>query len=185
EVELAGHGTAATVFRLRAPEGRATHVLKVYRWTLGQPLALLVQMSRRHRARYLSLCEWFGESVLPAHFLVLNGPLRGLPAAACVQESIEGATDLLALPDEELLRRVSSRPEARAEFIAFARRALEMRGCGSFPDLLGRGNLLLVEPAGRIRLVDYGLVDLRLGAPGRPDGALDAVARRLESLLGA
>jgi hypothetical protein len=106
--------------------------------------------------------------VLPAHFLVLNGPLRGLAVAACLQESLERSTDLLARTDGELLRIAAARPGFRAELAAFTRRALELRAAGWFPDLLGRGYLLLVEPEGRLRLVDFGLFDLR--SRGRPTG---------------
>src|SRR5262245_29082855 len=68
-IELAGHGTAATVFRLLGEPEAARFVLKVYRGTIGQPRAELVRMARRHRARYDVLCRWLGESVLRAHFL--------------------------------------------------------------------------------------------------------------------
>lgn len=184
-VELAGHGTAATVYRLLGVPGRLPLVLKVYRWTAGQPAAQLVQMTRRHRARHELLRGALGESVLPAHFLVLHGPLRALPVAACLQELVEGSTDLLAHSDAELLHLLASRPELRAGFIVFARRLLALRARGFFPDLLGAGNLVLAEPGARIRLLDYGLHDLRCRAPGRPDQALEASARRFESLLRA
>ena len=182
-VELAGHGTAATVFRLLGEPGQAPHVLKVYRSTVGQPREQLVQMARRHRARHELLRQWLGENVLRAHFLVLDGPLRALPVAACLQQRVEGATDLLARTDGELLRLAASRPELRAEFVGFARRVLELRARGFFPDLLGAGNLVLVEPGARIRLLDYGLFDLRSSSPGQPVEALRACAQRFESLL--
>src|SRR5262249_14279639 len=123
------------------------------------------------------------ECVLPAEFLVLNGPLRGLPAAACLQPWLERSTDLLARSDDEILRIASERPGLRAALADFARRALDLRARGWFPDLPGRGTLLLVEPEGALRLVDYGLFDLRARTPGRPDTALEAMARRLEQLL--
>src|SRR6185503_5885820 len=103
-VELVGHGSAATVFRLHGGPGKTPRVLKVYRWTLGQDPARLLRMARRHRARYLELRRWLGDAVLPAHFLVLNGPLHALPVAACLQEWVGGSKDLFALSDEELLR---------------------------------------------------------------------------------
>jgi hypothetical protein len=186
-VELAGHGTAATVFRLLGEPDGARHVLKAYRWTLGQPAAELVRMSRRHRARHGLLRQALGESVLAAHFLVLAGPLRALPVAACLQERVDGASDLLARTDEELLRLCSSRPELGAELAAFARRVLTLRARGFFPDLLGAGNLVLVERADgpRIRLIDYGIYDLRSSAPGEPVAALRACERRLERLVRA
>jgi len=182
-VELAGHGTAATVFRMLGEPVGTRFVLKVYRWTLGQPRAELVQMARRHRARYEVLRRWLGESVLRAHFLVLDGPLRALPVAACLQERVEGATDLLSRTDGELLALLASRPELRIELVAFARRLRELRAQGFLPDLLGAGNLVLVEPGARIRLLDYGLYDLRFASPGEPIEALGTRARRFETLL--
>ncbi len=183
-LELAGHGSAATVFRLDAPGVTPPHVLKLYRWTLGLPGPLLAQMARRHRARYEQLCAWFGAHVQRTHFLVLHGPLRGLAAAACLQERAEGATDLLALSDGEILRLVRARPGLSAEFAGFARRVLGVRAQGFFPDLIGPGNLLLLadgaEP--RLRLIDYGLFDLRTGTAHLPLDALDAATRRFEAL---
>jgi hypothetical protein len=42
---------------------------------------------------------------------------------------------------------------------------------------------VLVEPGARIRLLDYGLFDLRSGSPGEPIEALRARVRRFETLL--
>ena len=184
-LELMAHGSAATVFRLELGRGRPPHVLKVYRWTLGQSSAGLLQMGCRQRARYRHLRRWFGETVLRTHFLVLAGPLRAFPVAATLQELLEDSRDLLAPGDEELLRYLRFRPGLAAEFGTFARRVLEVRAQGFFPDLLGPGNLLLAERGARasIRLIDCdGLYDLRCRVPGLPRARLDAAARRLELL---
>ena len=181
ELELLGHGSAATVFGLEARGGWA---LKVYRSTLGAPGALLLQMARRHRARHGFLAAWFGECVLPAHFLVLHAPLRGLAVAACLQRRVEGAHDLLALSDAELLAYLRARPRLGAAFGRFARRTLELRARGFFPDVLGPGNLLALDPDGRAELVliDYGLFDLRTRGHHPPAARLEACVRRFEGL---
>jgi hypothetical protein len=187
-IELEGYGSAATVFRLELGRGRPPHVLKVYRWTLGQPATLLLQVARRQRARYEQLRLWFGESVLRTHFLLLRGPLRGLPVSASLQERIEPSSDLLAPADEALLRTLRSEAGLAPEFAAFARRVLAVREQGYFPDVLGPGNLLLVRngAGARIRLIDCdGLYDLRCRCPGLPHEWLDASARRFERLLSA
>lgn len=184
-LELAGHGTAATVFRLEATPALPEHVLKLYRWTLGLPSPLLAQMARRHRARYLQLRGWFGEHVPRTHYLVLHGPLCALPVVACLQERVEHATDFLALSDAELVRLVRARPALGAEFVALARRVLALHALGLFPDLLGPGNLLLVERGDgpHLWLIDFGLFDLRSGSAHLPSAALEAMVQRLAGLL--
>jgi hypothetical protein len=182
-LELLGSGSAATVFRIELESQERPLALKVYRWTLGLSAAELARVSRRHRARHEELRRWFGESVLPTHFLVLNGPLRALPVAVCLQERLPGSADLLALSDDEILRRLRARPGLRAEFVRFAHRLLEVRGLGFLPDLLGSGNLLLVERGTEtcLRLVDFGLLDLRCGS-GQEERA-SALVLRFETLL--
>ena len=95
------------------------------------------------------------------------------------------ARDLLALPDVELLALLRARPELAADFADLARGALALAARGLFADLLGRGNLLLVEEPGpaRVRLIDYGLFDLRSSAPELPRAALREAERRLATLL--
>ena len=183
--EPIGHGTAATVFALASAPGARAHVLKVYRWTLGLPSSELARLARRHRERYRRIRGWFGAHVLPTHFLVLNGPLRALPVAACLQERVLPGRDLLALPDAELLQLLRSDDALRDEFTGFARRLLAVRAEGFFPDLVGAGNLLFVagRPGTRLCLIDYGLFDLRGGTTHVPAAAIQATARRFEALL--
>jgi len=183
-VERLGYGTAATVFGLQGPGAVSAHVLKVYRWTLARTAAQQAQAARRHRARYELLRGWLGAHVLRTHYLVLHGPLGAHPALACLQERIAGATDLLALGDAELAARLRVEPALAREFVAFAQRVRAVRAQGFFPDLLGPGNLLLVPPGGaaRLRLIDYGLFDLRCGTAHLPRAALDAAEARLARL---
>lgn len=184
-LELLAHGTAATVFRLAGCAGQPARILKVYRWTLAQEPALRLQMARRHRVRYSLLAEAFGPYLLRTHFLVLNGPLRGWPVAACLQEEIETTLDPLALSDAELLACLRARPGLGAAFVDFSRRLGAFRERGFFPDLLGPGNLLVVAAGTGLRLIDYGLFDLRCRAPDLPHEAAGAVLRRFEGLVAA
>jgi hypothetical protein len=182
-LELAGQGSAASVFHLgSAPD--ATHVLKLYRWTLGLPAPLLLQMARRHHARLAALREWLGPHLLETQVLVLHGPLRGWPVAACLQERVRQSVDLLGLPEDELAARLAADPELAAEGAELAERVRRAHTQGFLPDLLGPGNLLWI-PAGvrpRLRLLDYGLFDLRHGTGALSAAALAGALRRVELL---
>ena len=183
EVHLAGFGSGTTVFRLRT--GASARALKVYRRTLGRSPAHLVAAARRYRGRYLRLRETFGEIVLPASFLVLHAPLRGEPAVACLQPWLEGTQDVLALADAELIARLRSHG-LEERFTAFARRVLAWRAQGTFPDLTGRGNLVLAEERERAHLwlIDYGIFHADAPASSAARADLETLMRRFESLLG-
>ncbi len=183
-VSLLGFGSGVTVFRVDG-NGKA-RVLKVYRRTLGRDRSGLWQVARRYRARYRQLSSWFGSLVLPAEFLVLHGPLLARPAVACLQECLQGElVDPLALPEDELLRRLEAAPALQQQFETFARSCLELHARHVFPDLLGRGNVLLVEgergPC--LRLIDYGIFDLRNSTDPSVLPRVELVVQRLQSLL--
>lgn len=184
---LAGFGSGTTVFRLDpAAEGAAPRALKIYRRSLGRAPELLANAARRYRQRYRLLCERFGAAVLPAEFLVLHAPLRGAPAVACLQPWLEGPNlDLLGLEDGALLERLAA-DGLEQEFAAFARAALAWRARGAFPDLLGRGNLVVARTGAtaRLLLLDYGLFDLGDATlPPASRAGLEALARRFRTLL--
>jgi hypothetical protein len=187
-LELAGFGSGTTVFRLESGSAAPPHALKIYRRTLGRAPAHLAAAARRYRERYRRLSNAFGEVVLPASFLVLHGPLRGVRAVACLQPWLGGEVqDLLGLEDEALLAQLRSH-DLEESFAAFARRALEWRAQGVFPDLVGRGNLVVTREdenaSARLLLIDYGIFH-PVDAPAA-DGTrakLEALAGRLESLL--
>jgi hypothetical protein len=187
-VELAGFGSGTTVFRLESGAGAARWALKVYRRTLGRGPAHLAAAARRYRERHAHLCADFGALVLPASFAVLHAPLRGVAAVACLQPWLEGSVvDVLALADDDLLA-LLARHGLGGDFAAFARRTLAWHREGAFPDLLGRGNLVLARdrehgPA-RLSLIDYGIFHpVDAPAPGGTRARLEALAARLESLL--
>jgi hypothetical protein len=187
-VELLGYGSGTTVFRLEASAdgpGAPARVLKVYRRSLGCRSERLLHLARRYRLRYESLRAQFGELVLPAQFLVLHGPLRGRPAVACVQELLPVDNhDLLGLGDAQLIEFLRARRDVARQFERFVRRALEWRERGFFPDLVGPGNLRVLErPAGdELRLIDYGAFDLRTASARIPRAKLEAIAARFSSL---
>ncbi len=187
-IELAGFGSGATVFRLER-EGAAAPALalKIYRRTLGRAPAHLALSARRYRERYRRLCASFGESVLPAEFLVVHAPLRSVPAVACIQPWLGGRLhDLLGLEDRALLDLLRAHPGLEEQFAAFARRALAWHARGTFPDLLGAANLLVAEERGRAHLwlIDYGIFEPS-DSPASDEArlAIATLASRLESLL--
>lgn len=188
-LELAGFGSGTTVFRLGTGERDApAWALKIYRRTLGRAPLHLVAAARRYRERHRRLRADFGDVVLPAVFLVLQSPLRGAPAVGCLQPWLGGRLqDPLELADEDLLELLRAH-QLEERFAAFARRALAWRRQGSFPDLTGRGNLVVAPgtehgPA-RLRLIDYGIFHAAdAPASGSAQTRLEALAGRLEHLL--
>ncbi len=184
-VELAGYGSGTTVFRVERA-GASPLALKVYRRSLARDPVLLANVARRYRERYRRLCSAFGEVVLPAEFVVLHAPLRGVPAVACLQPWLTGPNhDLLGLDDQALLACLRRYGLTRS-FARFARQALAWRAQGPFPDLLGHGNLVVAEEGARARLwlLDYGIFHpWDAPATGATRIELDAQVERFESLL--
>ena len=188
-LELAGFGSGTTVFRLESGAGDApTWALKIYRRTLGRGPLHLAAAARRYRERYRRLRADFGDVVLPAAFLVLHAPLRGAPAVGCLQPWLGGTLqDPLELADEALLELLRAQ-HLEERFAAFARRLLAWRRQGFFPDLTGRGNLVVVPETGRgparLWLIDYGIFHA-VDAPASDSARtkLETLAGRLESLL--
>ncbi|HEX6885087.1 MAG TPA: polysaccharide deacetylase family protein [Planctomycetota bacterium] len=186
-LSLMAFGSGATVFRLQPPRAAPPLALKIYRRTLGLPAPELAQAARSYRSRYRQLARTFGDVLHPGTFLVLRGPLRGAPAVACLQRWIaEPVHDLLALDDGSLLEFLRAE-RLGARFAAFARSALGWHAQGSFPDLLGRGNLVAVRQASGtcLRLVDYGILAAPRAPRDRRAEAVAGVARRLATLAHA
>jgi peptidoglycan/xylan/chitin deacetylase (PgdA/CDA1 family) len=186
--ELVGCGSGATVFRLRLTGEDRSLALKIYRRTLGREPRHLAAAARRYRQRFARLSDTFGEIVLPAHFLVLHAPLRGVRAVACIQPWLEGElVDLLALDDPELARRLQAHPELAARFVQFARAFLAWRARGIFPDVAGRGNLCAVPGPGgpSLRLIDYGIFDPyhHASPPAEVIAEMERLSARLDRLL--
>ncbi len=186
-VELMSFGSGTTVFSLDQG-GERPRVLKVYRRTLGLHLSRLLLLARRYRARSRQFTSWFGEVVHPTQYLILHGPLLGRPAVACVQDYLPGPLiDPLQLGEAELVRLLDSDPGLRRQFDAFARRCLALRQEGVFPDLLGRGNLVLLagtQGGGALRMIDCGVFDLRHPSMQTLLPRVEQVAARLRAALG-
>jgi hypothetical protein len=186
--ELAGFGSGATVFRLRLDGGERSLALKIYRRTLGREPQHLAAAARRYRQRFDRLRDAFGDVVLPAHFIVLHAPLRGVRAVACVQPWLEGElVDLLGLDDARLAATLAAHPALGARFVQFSRAFLAWRARGVFPDVAGRGNLCAVPgPDGpTLKLIDYGIFDRyhHASPPREVSAALESLAVRLDRLL--
>jgi hypothetical protein len=188
-VELLAFGSGATVF-LATGAGRA-RVVKVYRRSLGVPRRRLPDVLDRYRAQYDETCRLYRDApgvVWPAEFMIVGGPILERPAVACVQEYLPGPlrdffTDLT---EAEAIAALSASPELRRQFVAFARPTLDLRrAAGRMPDFLGERNLALagVEPAARLRLIDYRIMPVSdHGAPRvRQERCLERIAALLEA----
>jgi hypothetical protein len=190
-IEAVDFGSGGTVFRVETPAG--PHALKVFRRSLGRPLAEQRAVAAYYAERYRTVSGWYAAVpglVAPSAVLILPGPILGRPVAAVVQPFLEGAKrcffeDLdasaaLALLDED--------PDLAQQFQGFATATLELWTKGErCLDLVGRENLMLLESRGRRRLaiVDCGLFELpaeRRRAPARY-AALGQRIGRLQALL--
>ena len=190
-IEFLDFGSGGTVFRLETPAG--ARALKVFRRSLGRPLAEQLDFAAFYAARYRTVATWYAGVaglVVPSAFGILPGPILGRPVLAAVQPFLAGRkrcffTDLDAAA---ALERLQGDDTLAEQFRGFARATLECwRNGGRIFDLVGRENLMLVESEGRERLtiVDCGvfdLADLRREAPER-HAALGERIASLESLL--
>ena len=179
-----GHGTASTVYRLEIA-GQPPRVLKVSRWTAGQNPEIQLQHARHHRSRERKLREWFGDVVIPSHFLLIEGPLRGVPVLATLQDEVTDPVDVLALDDAALCVLLEREPGLRDSFVRVAERCLALAPRGRFPDLVGTGNLIAGGLRGRrgLWIIDSGIYDRRANDPVYPDAMIDRTVRRFEQLL--
>jgi len=190
-IEAVDFGSGGTVFRLETPAG--PHALKVFRRSLGRPLAEQRAVAAYYADRYRTVSGWYQGVpglVAPSAFLILPGPIQGHPVAAVVQPFLEGRkrcffADLDAARALELF---SEDPSLAKQFQGFAAATLELwKKAERCLDLVGHENLMLLEARGRQRLaiVDCGLFELpviRQQAPARYK-ALGERIGRLEALL--
>ncbi len=191
-IEPLDFGSGATVFRLATPGG--PRALKVFRRSLGRPLAEQRAVAAYYAARHRTVSEWYAPVpglVAPAAFLILPGPIGGRPVAAAVQPLLAGRKRCFFgdLDADAALRLLSQDRDLSQQFHAFALVTLECWRKGErCLDLVGRENVMLLEVEGRARLVivDCGIFELaamRREAPVRY-AALGERIGRLEALVG-
>jgi hypothetical protein len=191
-IEPLDFGSGATVFRLSTPAG--PRALKVFRRSLGRPLAEQREIAAYYAGRYRTVSSWYARVpglVAPSAFLILPGPIGGHPVAAVVQPLLLGRKRCFFedLDAAEALDLLSMDPILSEQFQVFAVKTLECWRKGErCLDLVGRENLMLLEAEGRARLaiVDCGVFELasvRRAAPDRYAALAERIGR-LESLLG-
>lgn len=183
-VELFAFGSGSTAFRAHTETGDM--VIKFYRKSLGVSARRLPRVVRRFREKYEIVSEWYEATpglVWPAEFVLLDGPILGRPALACVQEYIAGEMrDFFRdFSEDEFAEMLSSSDGLREEFLEFARQTLAVyesqRMCADF---IGHNNLTVVAGSDRPRLhlIDYGLFDF-----DEPTGRVRSNRPHLERFL--
>lgn len=139
------------------------------------------------RDRYEMVARWYADSslVVPTSFVILRGPLLGLPAVACLQPRIAGElADFFAHhSDRQLVNLLRLHPALQAQFCNFVTRTLSVaREQSMCVDLVGRDNLLLVATRDgmRLQLIDFGVFNLhrlQMNAPALYSEAGERLAR--------
>jgi hypothetical protein len=186
-IEFLDYGSGGTVFLLRTPAG--ARVLKVYRRSLGRPLAEQREVARYYAERYRTVAGWYagaGPVVTPSAFAVLPGPILGRTVAAVIQPYVAGRKlDFFEdATEDEMLSRLRADAALARSFRAFADRTLALFAQGErCLDLVGRENLMILEEGAHARLaiVDFGVFELpalRSRAPER----WAALAERIDRL---
>ena len=191
-LELLGFGGGASVFLCETPHG--PRVLKVFRRSLGRPLAEQRAVAAYYVGRYRTVLQWYAgvpQLVVPTAFLLLPGPLLGRPVAAAVQPLVDRGVRCFFSDqgDDEALERLRSDRDLALQFRGFAVRTLEAYAKeGRCLDLVGRENLMLIdaEDGPRLAIADFGVLEvarLEMEAPERADALAQRIAR-LDALLG-
>ncbi|MCZ6778386.1 MAG: hypothetical protein O7F16_05395 [Acidobacteria bacterium] len=168
QLQPIGFGSGGTVFRF---ESRGvSHVLKIYRRTMGRSVEALAAAADYYRARYELARAWYLECdvVHPTHYLILPSPLLGLRAIGACQTYLPGPLlDLFETPLAVIIEKSAEHPGLAEQIVAFARRTAELRTeYQAGVDLIGRENLNVIQENGscRLRLIDFGYIDLAPGA---------------------
>lgn len=190
-VGVLGFGSTATVFLLplTSMHGEARPaVLKIYRRSLGRPVTVLLQQARARQATHDRASAWYDGSgiVLPAHHLVVQGPLLRAPAVACVQRYLAGAqTDPFRdLTGEQLIALLREHPGLAGQFRIFAERTLHAADTeDACVDIVGPGNLVIVpeRDGPRLLLIDVGVYEFERKRVRSPR-AFEVLLRRLAFL---
>jgi hypothetical protein len=163
-------------------------VLKVLRRSLGQPPRRLLACAVEAQAVYQRMAALYHgtDLVLPTRYLIIQAPLLGRPAAACIQPRLQGEMrDLFGHKDGELLRLLVENEGLARQFRQFVYRTVEStRRTRRCLDLVGPSNVLVLStPEGpRMRIIDFGTMDLDLMLRTRPQIARE-LHRRVARLV--
>ena len=166
-ISLLAYGSGSTVFLLK--NGQGQKVLKVYRRSLGQPARQAWEVAKEYQDKHKKLVTWFNNEdqiVIPSQFLVLHGPLLGIPSAALLQPYVSGKIyDLfLDFTIMEAIRLAKGQEQLRLQLLNFTSRLFQaMDETGLCFDLVGRENLMLVEESGRmhLKIADNGIFQVQ------------------------
>ena len=193
DIELIGCGSGATVFLLKTKQGHK--VLKIYRQSLGRRFHDLLEIVNVFKRKYEIVASWYNgrfDLVPAARFLILKGPLLGVPVAAALQAYVDGEKKdfFREFSDEQLLRLMREQEELRRQFAFFAERTLAVHSRdGLCLDLLGRNNVVLANSGKELRfaLLDNGIFDLEFMKRKKPHiyRKLEAHVSRIRFLLRA
>jgi hypothetical protein len=148
----------------------------------------LLAYAREQQAIVRRIAAWYDglEILIPTYFVLLRGPLLGIPAVGAVQPFAAGKQrDVFRdLPVSRLVQILRSRRRLREQFLGFVARTLRVvREEQVCVDLLGYRNLVLIDEAdGRLLLIDddslYDMGDKSTRSPA----ALTELNRRLDYL---
>lgn len=184
---LLGIGSVASCVAVDSAPPR--YVVKFWRRSLATGMPELIALARMLQDEYETVLRWYGDIIpdlLPRTVhVVLKAPMHGVPAAAAIQELVEGrVSDLLGdYSDPDLVLLLLRHDRLRADFIGFTertRRAWDVERL--FLDIVGPNNVMLVEVGcePRMRVTDFGIWDLeqqRREAPRRYARAERALER--------
>ncbi len=155
-INVLGYGSGDTVFTLK--QNGELLVVKVQRDSLGKNLGELLQLVWARRDTFETVTREYNQAfdLFPAtHFLVVHGPLMGMPAVVSIQPFIAGQKrDLLyGFSDDELVELLSSNDRLRQQLHCFVQTTSRAFEIGEWLVDLGKNNLLLIESEGEMRLV--------------------------------
>ena len=187
--ELIGFGAGSTVYRMPSSSTPAEDaVLKVLRRSLGRESDVVFAEARDAQESYRRLATLYdgADLVVPTHYLVLQSPLLGRPAAACLQPCLTGEMkDLFDYAEEELLDLLREHAALAKQFRLFVQRTVEsLRTTHTCVDLLGHSNVLILPTAEgpRMRIIDFGVMQLDELLRQRPQVARE-LRRRISRLV--
>lgn len=145
-------GYWSLMFRLEAKQpGFPNLVYKVGYPKTPQPADYYVGLAKAYRAQYERLKKAYTDAGYPeivpeTMYIVAQSPRTRQPAVAVLQTYFgANSFDLLDSRNRYRLRQALTEPEFRKEFNAFRTTTLQLLDDGRAPDIVGHGNVLVVE----------------------------------------